>query len=306
MNSARVIATLVAGLLAVTLIQTTHAAQPPDLIAAAKSGDVGSVKSILRSPQPVNARDARGNTALHWAALAGNERIVAQLLAAGLDARATNNAGATPLHYGVANERVVSLLLKAGANPNARSAAGGTPLHAAAGRPESFEQVKRLVEAGAEADPARVPSTPFEPRDTPLSLAAYMGDERTVKFLLDHGAAPGGTGGTNSPLSPVAGAALAGRERILKMLVARGGSVNCDDDFAGHALNIAAYARHTHLIPYLLKQNIDLHKKSSFGEPVPPMVWSAYDETGDPAFARALLDRGLDVNEPSRDRKSVV
>ena len=95
MNSARVIATLVAGLLAVTLIQTTHAAQPPDLIAAAKSGDVGSVKSILRSPQPVNARDARGNTALHWAALAGNERIVAQLLAAGLDARATNNAGAT-------------------------------------------------------------------------------------------------------------------------------------------------------------------------------------------------------------------
>lgn len=81
----------------------------------------------------------------------------------------------------------MSLLLKAGANPNARSMSGGTPLHAAAGRPESFAQIRLLVEAGAEADPVRVPSTPFEPRDTPLSLAAYMGDERTVKFLLDHG-----------------------------------------------------------------------------------------------------------------------
>ena len=302
MNFAHVTATFAAGFLAVTLTLTAHAAPPPDLIAAVKSGDSATVKKILRSPDQLNARDARGNTALHWAALVSNERIVAQLLEAGFDARLTNNAGATPLHYGVGSERVVSLFLKAGANPNARSAAGGTPLHAAAGRPESFAQVKRLVEAGAEADPVRVPSTPeplIQSGDTPLSLAADMGDERTVKFLLDHRAAPGGTGGTNSPFSPVARAVFAGRERILKMLVARGGSVNCDDDFAGHALNIAAYARHTHLIPYLLEQNIDLHRKSSFGERVPPMVWAAYDETGDPAFARALLERGLDVNEPS-------
>ncbi|HRI13800.1 MAG TPA: ankyrin repeat domain-containing protein [Verrucomicrobiota bacterium] len=300
MNSSRTIASLI-GLIVIALTQGTHAAQPSELIAAVKSGDGPTIKTILQVPDPdrINGRDARGNTALHWAALSGNDRIVAQLLEVGFDARATNSAGATPLHYGVGNELVVGLLLKAGANPNARSIAGGTPLHAAAGRPESFAQVKRLVEAGAEVDPVRLPSSPFEPRDTPLSLAAFSGDERTVEFLLDRGAAPGVAGETNSPFSPVAGAALAGRERILKMLVARGGSVNCDDDFAGHALNIASYARHTHLIPYLLEQNIDLHKRASFGEGVPPMVWSAYDETGDPSFARALLERGLDVNEPS-------
>ncbi|MCC7374579.1 MAG: ankyrin repeat domain-containing protein [Verrucomicrobiales bacterium] len=269
------------------------------LIQAIRNNDSAAVRNLLNSGVDLSSRDARGNTALHWAALTGNERIVTQLLNAGSDSRATNHAGATPLHYGVADEAVVNLLLKAGANPNARSIAGGTPLHAAAGRPESFAQVKRLAEAGAEIDPARVPSSPFEPRDTPLSIAAFMGDERTVKFLLDRGAAPGGTGGTNSPFSPVAAATFAGRERIVKMLVARGGSVNCDDDFAGNALNIAAYARHTHLIPYLLKQNIDLHKKSSFGEPAPAMVWSAYDESGDPSFARALIERGLDVNEAS-------
>jgi ankyrin repeat protein/mono/diheme cytochrome c family protein len=299
MNSARIIPAVVIGFIVITLIHTAHAAPPPELIAAVKRGDSATVKKILRSPDQLNVRDERGNTALHWAALASNERIVAQLLEAGFDARVTNRAGATPLHYGVGNERVVSLLLKAGANPNARSVAGGTPLHAAAGRPESFAQIKRLVEAGAEADAVRVPARPFEARDTPLSLAAFIGDERTVKFLLDHGAAPGGTGGTNSPFSPVASAAFAGHERILKMLVARGGSVNCDDEFAGHALNIAAYAQHMHLIPYLLEQGVDLHQKSSFGERVPPMVWAAYDESGDVTFARALLERGVDVNEPS-------
>jgi len=238
----------------------------------------------------------RGNTPLHWAALAGNAREVERLLAAGASARATNEAGATPLHYGVGNDRVVKLLLQAGADPNARSLAGNTPLHSAAARPGSFAQVKLLLQAGALPDAVRQPAGPFEAKDTPLSLAAFAGDERTVRFLLDRGAAPGSTNGTPSP---VASAAFAGRERILKLLIAHGGSVNCDDEFAGHALNLAAYARHRHLIPYLLEQNIDLHKKSSFGERVPPMVWAAYDETGDPAFARALLDRGLEVNEAS-------
>ena len=57
--------------------------------------------------------------------------MVSLLLQAGSDARATNNAGATALHYGVGNEGVVSLLLKAGADPNAESN-DGTPLVLAA------------------------------------------------------------------------------------------------------------------------------------------------------------------------------
>lgn len=280
------------------LIQThtVHAAPPPDLIATVRSGDTAKVNEFLQTPGQVSVRDERGNTALHWAALASNERLVAQLLEAGSDARATNNAGATPLHYGVARDQVVKLLLKAGANPNAPSVAGSTPLHSAAARPNSFPQVKMLLDAGAMPDPTRTPQTPFETRETPLSLAAFFGDERTVKLLLDRGAAPGGTNGTPSP---VAAAAFAGRERILKLLVSRGGSVNCNDEFAGHALNIAFYAGHRHLVPYLLDHGADLHKESSFGERVPPMVWSAYNETGDPAFARALLDRGLDINDAS-------
>jgi ankyrin repeat protein len=290
-------------LIIAAVTQTALSAQSPNVITAVRNGDVRQVNDMLKTPGHASVRDAHGNTALHWAALAGNQRLVARLLEAGFDPNATNTALATPLHYGVSNEQVVILLLKAGANPKARSAASGTPLHSAAALAESFAVAKRLLDAGAEVDLARAPQAPFEPRDTPLSLAAFAGDERTVKLLLDRGASPGLAAmppGANAPFSPVAAAAFAGRERILRLLVERGGSVNCDDGFAGHALNVALYAGHRHLAPYLLaRPELDLHRKSTFGEAVPPMVWAAYDETGDPAVARTLLARGIDINEPS-------
>jgi len=257
------------------------------------------------SPNPV-VLPGRGNTPLHRAALAGDAQGVQRLLATGADARATNDAGATPLHYGVASERVVELLLQAGADPNARSMAGGTPLHSATARHNALPVVKQLVEAGARVNEVRYPERPSGPPMSPLSLAAGAGDERTVRFLLLHGASAGGGCGTNDSLSPVAAAAFAGHDRILKLLVAHGGSVNGNDQFAGHALNIAAYAAHRQLIPYLLEQGADLHLKSPAGERVPPMVWSAYDESGDSTMARALLARGVDIDEASSDGSTAL
>jgi uncharacterized protein len=236
--------------------------------------------------------------------------MVAQLLEVGAGARATNNAGATPLHYGAGSERVVALLLKAGANPNARSTAGNTPLHSAAARPESFAQVKLLLEAGAEAYAVREPQGPFEGRETPLSLAALAGDNRTVELLLDHGTSSGLAldAGKSDVLSATAlSAAFAGNLEILKLLLSRGGSVNFDGGFAGHALNTAFYAGHQNVARFLLEQpGIDLQLKSSFGEAVPPIVWSAYDETGDPAIARILLSRGVDINQASSEGSTAL
>lgn len=242
-----------------------------------------------------------GSTPLHRAALRGDAEAVAALIKSGADVNATNEAGATPLHYAAGSEGVVDLLLKAGANPNACSLTRYTPLHSAAARPNAYGSVKRLLAAGALVNAVSYDKL-IDLVVTPLTLAAFSAEERTVALLLEHGAST-----TISNSAPVAMAVFAGREQIVKLLVEHGGSVNCSDNFAGNALNIALYAQHRQLVPYLLEQGVDLHQKSIYGsEGVPPMVWSAYDETADPGVALALLDRGVDINEASSSGRTVL
>ena len=265
----------------------------PPLIAAIRNAHREQVEALLRQPNALRTVDGRGNTALHWAALAREPRLVSRLLAAGLDLRATNAAGATPLHYGTGDERIVRVLLRAGADPNARSVDGATPLHTAAARPGSQATVRRLLDAGAAVDATR-PAF-LAGFDTALSLAITYGDERVARLLLAHGAHPGGTNG----FTAVSAAAYVGRGGLLQDLLDRGGEVNPDDGFAGHPLNNAFYTGHRSVVPLLVKRGTDLHRRSSFGEQVPPMVWATYNETGDPTAARVLLGRGVDVNEPT-------
>ena len=65
----------------------------------------------------IGSSDARGNTALHWAAYAGMSNAVAALVAWGAELDRRENAhGMTPLHLGVlsASGKVVKKLLLAG------------------------------------------------------------------------------------------------------------------------------------------------------------------------------------------------
>ncbi len=275
-----------------TFHHQAQAASAPDLIAAVKAGDGARAKELAQSPDQLKSRDARGNTALHWAALANDERLVKHMLAAGADIRATNSVGATPLHYGTGSEAIVRDLLRAGADPNAKTISGSTPLHTAASRPGSYRSVKQLLDAGAEVDARRTPAYDMGALSA-LTLAVYYGDPRAARLLIDRGASPGGTNG----FTPVAAAAFTGKRDLLETLVARGGAVNFDEKFAGHGLNNALYTDHQHLARFLVEHGSDLHQPSSFGERVPPMVWSAYNETGDASIARLLIEHGLNVNE---------
>lgn len=68
----------------------------------------------------VDARDYKGNTALHHIADEGNEHIIDLLVAHGADVNAMNNRGETPLHYSlVYHDRRLAMhsLLRHGANP---------------------------------------------------------------------------------------------------------------------------------------------------------------------------------------------
>src|SRR4029434_566630 len=67
------------------------------LIAAIKANDVATVRALLDQRTDVNAVQADGTTALHWAAEGDAAEIVQLLIRAGANVTATNRYGATPL-----------------------------------------------------------------------------------------------------------------------------------------------------------------------------------------------------------------
>src|SRR6266536_4047237 len=71
-----------------------------DIFAAAIVGQTDKVAAFLKQdPKLINARDSGGKTALHWAALYGQEKVMELLLAEKADVNSLDEDGFTPLHW---------------------------------------------------------------------------------------------------------------------------------------------------------------------------------------------------------------
>lgn len=101
------------------------------LMAAAKAGDAGRVKSLLDKGADIGAADVNGGTALDWAAHSGDVATVQLLLEHGAKLEARDVNGDTPLHTAVleGHDEVVRLLLERGADVNSRNTKNATPMH---------------------------------------------------------------------------------------------------------------------------------------------------------------------------------
>src|SRR3989442_394109 len=138
----------------VALTALLHGATGKSLVAdAAMQHDRAAVQTLLKRGEDVNAAQADGMTALHWAASHGDAELAQLLIYAGANLRAaTRINGYTPLfvasQYGHA--AVIETLLKSGADAKAVSRSGSTPLMlaAASGR---VEPGTRPLGAGREA-----------------------------------------------------------------------------------------------------------------------------------------------------------
>jgi len=124
-------------LLAMFLTASLARADNPDspLFAAAATGDVVRVKTLLAEGADVNTRDKDGATALLTVAMKGYKDVVEVLLANKADVNAKDKAGWTPLHAAAehGHKDIVELLLAHKADVNAKTEGGSTPLHVAAG-----------------------------------------------------------------------------------------------------------------------------------------------------------------------------
>jgi ankyrin repeat protein len=176
------------GLAGVLLFMGALAVPPESPVAdAAERGDLEAVRALVHNGADVNAAQADGMTALHWAALNRDARMASILLYAGAHPQATTRLGAyTAVH--LAAQRgfadVLRTLLDAGADPTALTETGVSPLHLAAESGDE-ETVELLLDRGASVDVRDTHSD-----RTPLMFATALGRLGVMRALLDAGADP--------------------------------------------------------------------------------------------------------------------
>jgi ankyrin repeat protein len=164
---------------------------PPDAVAgqmmdALRRGDHQAFqKMILHQPDHLSKRGPAGSTPLMYATLYGDIESARQLLKLGADPNLQNEAGATALLWATDNLEMVSLLVEHGADVNAKSSDSRTPLLVASGRYGAAPVVKYLLDHGANPS-AHSPALVGEM--TPLAEAAYAGDETVLRMLVKSGA----------------------------------------------------------------------------------------------------------------------
>jgi len=196
------------------------AAADAPLADAAEKRDRAKVQMLLKQRVDVNAAQADGMTALHWAAYHDDRDLVEQLLRAGANAKVASRYGMTPVSLACTNGSgaVVERLLKAGADPNASLPGGETPLMTAA-RTGALAVVKALLAGGAAVD-----AKDDRRGQTALMWAAAEGHDTVVQALIDAGAdfrlrLPSG-------FTPLLFAAREGRLGVARVLLKAGADVN--------------------------------------------------------------------------------
>jgi ankyrin repeat protein len=212
--------------LVVTVVAPSHAAGKSDVADAAARGDKVAVQALIAKKADVNAAQADGATALHWAVFKSDKELVDALIRAGANPKAANRAGSTPLWLACVNgdAAIIKALLVAGADPNEKLPLGRTPLMTAS-RTGNVEAMKVLVEAGAEVNAKETLRG-----TTALMWAADEGHAPAVKFLIESGA---NIAAQSNPAQRGRGPALGKANDPRKAVAAQGAALA-----AGNALDL--------------------------------------------------------------------
>ena len=267
------------------------------LVEAVKNRDQQAMQSALKDKASVNAAQADGATALHWAAHWNDLEAADQLLRAGANANAANDYGVTPLTLACSNGNaaMVVKLLKAGANPNAAQWSGESVLMTCA-RAGSVEAAKLLLDRKANVN------AKTRRAQTALMWAAAEKHPEVVRLLLERGAdanakshalegfrpaqhitygvhykAPGKPDPvqpTDLHLDPASSkggftalmfAAQQGDLESARILIEHGARINETSPDYGSALVMAAASNHEALATYLLDKGADPNAADGFG-----------------------------------------
>jgi ankyrin repeat protein len=280
----------------------------PALVDAARNGDREAMRALVQKKVDVNAPEADGTTALHWASYRDDLESVNLLIRAGANVNAANDLGATPLWIASENSNgsLIKALLQAGANPNLALLLGETPLMAAS-RSGKADIVDQLLLKGANAN-ARAARG-----QTALMWAVAQQHPDVVKVLLARGAdvhsrsevwsqmmavPPHGVPLYNKVIPHGSDTALLFAARVgdlnsARLLVAAGANVNDADAWGVSATVLAAHSGFRELVEFLLEKRADPNAAAAGFTALHAAIMRR-----DVAMVTALLGRGADANAP--------
>jgi ankyrin repeat protein len=206
-------------LLMLALAGTALAAGNATLADAAEQRNQALVRELLAQGADVNAAQADGMTALHWAVYNNDAETAGLLVRSRVNVNATNRYGVPPLSLACTNGNatLVRLLLDAGADANASLPGGETMLMTAA-RVGNLEAVKALLARGAN------PNAQEQRDQTALMWAAAEGHATVVRALIEAGSTINAT--LPSGFTPLFFAVREGHIDVVRALLEAGVNVN--------------------------------------------------------------------------------
>jgi len=246
---------------------TSVSAAGSPLIDAVKQQDLQAVRALLKQKVSINAAEADGFTALHWAAQRNDLQLVELLLGAGASATTSTRYNITPLYLAAVNGNaaIMERLLKAGADPNATAQEGQTMLMTAALSGKA-EAVRLLLTRSATVDTKE----PYRGQ-TALMWAAAEGNTAAADVLLEAGADL--TLKSNGGLTPLLFAVRNAHIDTAVTLLKRGANVNDVAPDGSSALSIATVNAFFELASVLLDQGANPNLPDPRASPLHTVAW---------------------------------
>lgn len=272
------------------------------MLNAVERNDFKTASELILDGANVNAVQADGATALHWASHWNQIELANQLLDSGADVNATNELGFDALLIACrdSSNEMVNLLLAHGASPKTRAPSGETALMSCA-RTGKTQSVARLLEVGADPNAKEI-----QGGQTGLMWAVASKHTDTAKLLVDSGANINtqSLGG----FTPLMFAARSGALEIAFLLIEAGASINSATSTGLSPLIIASASLdaitgsdyrlvveesdHEALGILLLEHGADVTQTDQYG-----MTATHYAvEMNKPILLKALLDAGANPN----------
>jgi ankyrin repeat protein len=246
----------------------------PVVLASVKSGEVQALKAALATSADVNATEADGSTALHWAAHRNDVQAVDLLIRAGAHVNVRNRYGVTPIALAAENgaAAVIGRLLKAGASANDTLADGETILMTAS-RAGDVAAVDLLLAAGADVNAAE-----RWRKQTALMWAAADNNAATMRRLLGGGADPRAR--SEAGFTAMLFAARGGHLEAADVLLASGVDVNDALPDGTTALVLAVINAHFEFAAHVVERGADPNAAAQGWTALHQLAWTRRPNRG--------------------------